>query len=292
MHYDTIKKHEKNLLGRDFVVGDLHGRLDLLNKFMEALNFDKEIDRMFCTGDLVDRGPRSLDCLRLISEPWFFATKGNHEDMLINSTCHQWAVDMLLDNGGSWFVNEFWPLIKDDEPGKFYNAVTTLSVDETSFKHDVYEIGYLLEDAMKLPLVRTIECDGFHAVLLHAELDRYPTRVDDLDSAQLELYSEHIMWARKIGKYFYQSPMANYQEIKKIEKSLAHNKMIHDNWSSNLLFVQGHTVLKRPVLYNNIFFQDTGAFLRNGYLSALNLTDGKLFKITTDTVELQTPVSF
>lgn len=96
------QKYGLNEHGRDFVVGDLHGCLDLLLGKMEEVDFDAGKDRMFSVGDLVDRGPESMECLYLIKQPWFHPVQGNHEDMMLkvvlddNDPLHWWM------NGGGW----------------------------------------------------------------------------------------------------------------------------------------------------------------------------------------------
>lgn len=72
-----------NTLGRDFLVGDLHGLVFELRQALALVEFDPLRDRLFCVGDLVDRGPYSLECLELLKEPWFLASLGNHERMLL-----------------------------------------------------------------------------------------------------------------------------------------------------------------------------------------------------------------
>lgn len=39
-------------------------------------------DRLFSVGDLVDRGEHAIDALALLDFPWFFAVKGNHEEVM------------------------------------------------------------------------------------------------------------------------------------------------------------------------------------------------------------------
>lgn len=73
-----------NRLGRDFVVGDLHGHRSLLEQELGQLGFDPQRDRLLSVGDLIDRGPESLATLALVEEPWFHAVLGNHELMLLN----------------------------------------------------------------------------------------------------------------------------------------------------------------------------------------------------------------
>ncbi|WP_350339245.1 metallophosphoesterase [Zhongshania sp. BJYM1] len=62
---------EPNLNGKDFFVGDLHGYYKDLIVKLDHIGFDRCCDRLFCVGDLGDRGPQSLECLRLIHDPWF-----------------------------------------------------------------------------------------------------------------------------------------------------------------------------------------------------------------------------
>lgn len=85
-----------NPSGRDFVVGDLHGCLDLLQAQLERVGFDTGCGRLFSVGDLVDRGPDSMGCLRLLREPWFHAVRGNHEDMLLDYAYGRKASTCLL----------------------------------------------------------------------------------------------------------------------------------------------------------------------------------------------------
>lgn len=80
-----LLKLPKNLSGRDFVVGDIHFKTRELHKGLQALGFDKSVDRLIAVGDLIDRGPGMLDGLKLLGEPWFFTVKGNHEQMLIDA---------------------------------------------------------------------------------------------------------------------------------------------------------------------------------------------------------------
>lgn len=108
--YLKLPKNEK---GTDYVVGDIHGMYDLLLQKLAEINFNFKVDRLFVCGDLVDRGPKSLDVVGLIGKPWFCAVRGNHE---------QWAIDNQRDpkfyqsarthsaHGGMWFycLDDTW----------------------------------------------------------------------------------------------------------------------------------------------------------------------------------------
>lgn len=101
-----IKRFERNPLGRDLIVGDIHGHFTRLQKALDAVQFDPAKDRLFSVGDLVDRGPESNEVLSWLDKPWFHAVQGNHEDMAI-----RWGKpDCRMDarsyaaNGGSWNI--------------------------------------------------------------------------------------------------------------------------------------------------------------------------------------------
>jgi len=92
--------------GRDFIVSDLHGCIDLLKEKMEEVLFDPNKDRIFSVGDLIDRGRASMECLRLLSLPYFHSVRGNHEEFLIDVILHEDDCSLWCANGGSWFMEE------------------------------------------------------------------------------------------------------------------------------------------------------------------------------------------
>jgi serine/threonine protein phosphatase 1 len=74
-----IRYFQKNKIGRDFVCGDIHGCFDELECELKNNHFNESCDRIFCVGDLIDRGPRSKDALEYYQKDWFRTVKGNHE---------------------------------------------------------------------------------------------------------------------------------------------------------------------------------------------------------------------
>lgn len=64
-----------------YAVGDLQGCFDPLRQLLDQVNFDPARDQLWSTGDLVNRGPQSLACLRLMRELGASARTvlGNHD---------------------------------------------------------------------------------------------------------------------------------------------------------------------------------------------------------------------
>jgi serine/threonine protein phosphatase 1 len=95
---------QMNELGTDYVVGDIHGEYDRLLWKLDKIGFDRERDRLLCTGDIIDRGSKSYECVSLLHEPWFLSTLGNHEQMCIDAYRYPFMRYDFLANGGEWFV--------------------------------------------------------------------------------------------------------------------------------------------------------------------------------------------
>lgn len=118
-----VLRFATNTVGRDFVVGDLHGCLEPLGRLMEAVQFHPGRDRLFSVGDLVDRGPFSMACLKMLRLPWFHAVRGNHEQMLmahlqdphrVKAFDERWLRQQALTfSDRQRFAGEWLPLLKN-----------------------------------------------------------------------------------------------------------------------------------------------------------------------------------
>ncbi|WP_221800253.1 metallophosphoesterase [Oceanobacter mangrovi] len=96
-----------NQLGRDFVVGDIHGHVEKLHQQLNALGFDFDKDRLICVGDLIDRGPQSPQALALLNEPWFYSVIGNHEHLMVSAMKYKNSEHRMtwLGHGGEWIAS-------------------------------------------------------------------------------------------------------------------------------------------------------------------------------------------
>jgi len=168
-----VRRLPENSLGRDFVVGDLHGCFDLLERLLDRVSFDPGCDRLFSVGDMIDRGTDSLRCLQLLAEPWFYAVQGNHELMMLNFFLPYLVSgrqESLEDDGESDFLMFGGAWVK-----QYYQS------DRQCMSEDFNRCLLRLLDVPLVWVVGETRKSRFHVV--HAELVRpdYPV-------------SGHIVW--------------------------------------------------------------------------------------------------
>ena len=98
-----VKIWDKEIKGKVWAVGDIHGCYNLLMNRLNEIGFDFENDLLVAVGDLVDRGTQNIQCVELLSKPWFTSVRGNHEDLCIGGLHNESYKRCHVANGGEWF---------------------------------------------------------------------------------------------------------------------------------------------------------------------------------------------
>lgn len=218
--------------GRVFFIGDLHGCYEALQTALARVQFNPQAgDLLVSVGDLIDRGPDNLQCLELLNEPWFYAVRGNHEDLAI----------MHLQNPGIEPLRRMWA----QNGGRWYSQLP--EAQQARARH------LLLEQAAALPLaleVRTAQ--GRRYGVVHAELPI-------LDWAQLpellasDVNHDHLTWSRTRYKRLWDQTMSDTTPDRQIQ----HVENID-------AVVSGHTIVANVYhVWGNCLYIDGGAFLGN-----------------------------
>jgi serine/threonine protein phosphatase 1 len=220
------------LPGRSFVVGDLHGRFDLLEQELEANGFDKAIDHLFSVGDLVDRGPYSTDALEYSKQDWFHHVKGNHELMTLTHGGTDWHVS----NGGKWFND-----LPDFETKKLH----AYGLNDAPFIMEV-----LTQSGKKIGLVHA----GLPSKQIQGNVFIVP-HWDDLETYS-DIWYEHNEEALVWGREQY------YRARKASERPNVHRLAEFTIEGVDHVFM-GHTPIKAPLTVGNMSWIDTGAFATN-----------------------------
>lgn len=71
------------------VVGDVHGCVDELKELLNTIQFNKNQMRLVFLGDLVDRGPDPVACVRKVRELDVECIMGNHEENVLRWRKHE-----------------------------------------------------------------------------------------------------------------------------------------------------------------------------------------------------------
>lgn len=257
-----MKKIKANVEGRDFIVGDIHGCYSEFKKLLDYVKFDPLRDRVFSTGDLLDRGPSPYECLNLLKKPWFYAVLGNHEDILLT---------------------RYMAIHKNNE-----KEIAKLSKKDIQYVLDLEEfIPYVL----KMPLVYEIEhllLEKFyivHAEVLPEHLSYFNEKDTDLKTASKEYvdflddltkrdYSDAIakffeennektipfrlkqelIWSRKlVGKF--------NKEHRKLVEEGDFSFMKEEVFEQKYKIFSGHNVVPFPMKIGQQYYLDTGCAL-------------------------------
>ena len=141
-----ISSFDTNTIGTDYIVGDIHASFSKLCDCLNNIGFNYEKDRLFCTGDLVDRGPEPELALEWLDYPWFNTVMGNHEDMALHYFYKRenWNIfpNYKDRNGNGWFID---------------------SSEEEQYKY--------VQKFEKLPLAIEIAYNSYKIGIVHAEIE-------------------------------------------------------------------------------------------------------------------------
>ena len=255
MMNNPLKTLEPNLQGRDFVIGDLHGCFDAFQNLLKNISFDNTRDRMISVGDLVDRGPNSLECLELLREPWFHSVLGNHEQMMLE-TLHRpgYSSDWFM-NGGNWGRSAL------NCKANPHLIPSDLDVALLDLQPLAAELPYLITVNMK---------NGKKFHILHAELPTLPVDLDDdilsnpddvrkIATVQCR-EGDTFVWHRNI---FYDLYGRDLSDRDKIIRSIRYKKNTTVFNAQLSHIITGHTTLQRPVTVVGQTNIDTGAWQSN-----------------------------
>jgi diadenosine tetraphosphatase ApaH/serine/threonine PP2A family protein phosphatase len=217
---------------RLYVIGDVHGRADLLDRLARSIELDRTGSRSSaCTvflGDYIDRGPKSAEVLgRLAMRDWplpFLALRGNHEQMLLR------------------FLNEPTYL----KAWRHYGGLETLL-------------------SFGINAVKALDAAAFDDARRALEARLPPSVLDFVTStpAHYELGDYYFCHAGiRPGL-----PLAdqNDADLMWIREEFTNSNIQHEK-----IIVHGHTPVERPEIWSNRINIDTGAYI-TGVLTCLVL---------------------
>lgn len=75
---------------RTLVIGDVHGCIDELRDLLTELKYRPGSDRLYFIGDLINKGPSSIDVFQYVQSLNAVSILGNHELALLHQVQHDW----------------------------------------------------------------------------------------------------------------------------------------------------------------------------------------------------------
>lgn len=211
-----------NTAGRDFIIGDIHGCYNAVRGLLNHVNFRPSTDRLFCVGDLVDRGPQSEEVLGLLNQSWFYSCRGNHEQMLID---HLRAPNEVPAHDPVWLKKAF-----------------------TTFTQRQRFSGLWLPALERLPYVLSVgSLNKFyvvHAEILEQKASVTEQMIDEWQFSDPQKALKRAIWGRSL--------LTAFEEQRPVSR--AHVAALP-------LVYCGHTILNTPLQLARQVFIDGGAYV-------------------------------
>ncbi|TDQ57952.1 bis(5'nucleosyl)-tetraphosphatase ApaH [Mesocricetibacter intestinalis] len=159
-----------------YLVGDLQGCYDELRSLLDRVKFDPASDHLYLVGDLVARGDKSLDCLRLVKSLGAAAQTvlGNHDLHLIATALGIKKVKACDRVEGIFAAADFEALIDwlRRQPLLVYNRQRNFVMTHAGISPD-WDLSCALACAAEVENV--LRGDDYHE-LLRAMYQNYPER--------------------------------------------------------------------------------------------------------------------
>jgi serine/threonine-protein phosphatase PP1 catalytic subunit len=154
-----------------YVIGDIHGNLDILLKLIEIIN-NNNPELVIFLGDIVDRGPKQLECLliilalKILNPKQIFLLKGNHETLEMNQ-----YYGFFQD-----FISKFRNSDKFDEILKIYNVLPICAIINSTI---LCLHGGIPQDIDILKKIRGIKTKEINSILTSISLGLYQMMWND-----------------------------------------------------------------------------------------------------------------
>jgi len=87
------------ILSRIAIISDIHGNLTALKSVLKDIE-KRGVDRIFCLGDLVGKGPRGSECIKLVKKHCDKVIRGNWDVFIRDETDNEiikWSQSRLTD---------------------------------------------------------------------------------------------------------------------------------------------------------------------------------------------------
>jgi serine/threonine protein phosphatase 1 len=128
---------------RHFVIGDIHGCLDMFKELMDKIDWDPYRDDLILLGDYIDRGRKSKGVVDYIIglkklSPNIQCLMGNHEDLFLNYIEGEDEGSFLFNGGVNTLTSYYEGGSRDIDPDHisfFKSLLITVELDDYYIVH-------------------------------------------------------------------------------------------------------------------------------------------------------------
>lgn len=275
-----------------YAIGDIQGCYDELRQLLEKINFKSDCDTLWFTGDLVNRGPKSLETLRFIKamNDNAITVLGNHDLHLLAAAYtgskpgRKDTLDKILNAPDreellNWL--EHRPLIHTDD-------ITNLTMVHAAI-HPNWSIGQAQALAAEVEAILQSEQHtdfyknmyGDEPAVWSEDLRGWP-RLRHITNVFTRLRFCHQDGALALSHKC--EPGAQPEELQpwfSMENRASNNdNIIFGHWST--------LILAKNIVYGNVHPLDTGC-LWGGHLTAMRIDDDSFSKVALQCPRLSQP---
>lgn len=267
-----------------YAIGDLQGCYSELQDLLDKINFDEINDQLWFVGDIVNRGPNSLACLRFVKS---LGTKA--KTVLGNHDLHLLAVANKVRKPHR--KDSFDEILnaKDSEELLDWIKHQALLVTDTDLNFTMIHAGlppqWTLEQAKELAqetesLLQSKKFNDFINNMYGDQPDSWSKKLKDDDRHRFIINCfTRIRYIDKNGKLDMKETCAPGKQNKSLtpwykipDRKTKQDKIIFGHWSTV------HLGNENNFKQYNVYPLDTGC-LWGGELTAMRLEDEKLFSV-------------
>jgi bis(5'-nucleosyl)-tetraphosphatase (symmetrical) len=271
-----------------YAIGDIQGCYDSLQRLLDLCAFDPASDRLWLVGDLVNRGPQSLETLRLVKSlgPAALTVLGNHDLYLL-----------MVAEGGAKFRGKddtIQPILDAPDCTELLDWLRQQPLCHTEGEFCLVHAGLLPQwtAARARKLAREVE----------AELQgpKYRKFITNLWGSEPACWSDDLTGTprlRVIVNAMTRMRFCTPEGIMELKTKgeLANAPAGHLPWfdapnrkSADAVLVTGHWSALGLKITPNLLALDSGC-LWGGHLTALRLEDRRLFQVDCSPTEARPP---
>jgi bis(5'-nucleosyl)-tetraphosphatase (symmetrical) len=275
-----------------YAIGDLQGCYSELQTLLDKINFDETNDQLWFVGDIVNRGPESLKCLRFVK-----ALGTTAKTVLGNHDLHLLAIaNKVRKPHRNDTVNE---ILNADDADELFEWIRqqSLLVTDPDLNFTIVHAGlspqWILEQAKELAqetesLLQSNQFNNFIHNMYGDQPDTWSDKLKDNDRHRFIINCfTRIRYVNKNGKLNLKEKVSPGSQDKTLtpwyavpERKTKKEKIIFGHWSTV------HLGNENNFKQYNVYPLDTGC-LWGGELTAMRLEDEKLFSVPSRQMKIE-----